>query len=243
MIKNQYRFFISSDNFQGDKVLITDKNLIYQIAKVLRLKIGDQIILLDNSGFEYLVSLEKFSPQIEGHVLEKKKNQNEPGKKIILCQSFLKSDKFEQVLKFCTNLGVVSFVPFISENSIVKEINPHKLDRYQKIIRESVEQSGRAILPELNPLITFKELLKLLKKKEGLKLIGWEQEKEKKLTDFKEQIEKTKTIYLLIGPEGGFSEEEVALTQQIGCLPFSLGKLILRSEIAGLVSSALIINL
>jgi len=243
MIKNQYRFFISSDNFQGDKVLITDKNLIYQIAKVLRLKIGDQIILLDNSGFEYLVSLEKFSPQIEGHVLEKKKNQNEPGKKIILCQSLLKSDKFEQVLKFCTNLGVVSFVPFISENSIVKEINPHKLDRYQKIIEESAEQSGRAILPELSPLITFKELLKLLKKKEGLKLIGWEQEKEKKLTDFWEQIEKTKTTHLLIGPEGGFSEEEVALAQQSGCLPFSLGKLILRSEIAGLVSSALIINL
>ncbi len=242
MIKNQRRFFIDQKNFQGNRVIIFDKDLIHQIAKVLRLKIGDQIILLDNSGFEYLANLEKIEPKIECFVVKKTKHENELARKLTLCQSFLKSDKFEQVLKFCTNLGVSGFVPFISENSVVKEMNPHKADRYQKIIRESAEQSGRALLPELNSLITFKELLELLKKKEGLKLIGWEQEKEKNLADFGEQIKRAKEIYILIGPEGGFSQAEIVLAKKAGCLSFSLGNLVLRSEIAGLVASTLVLN-
>lgn len=241
-MSKHYRFFIEPTCFHGKEVVIRNKDLIHQITKVLRLKIGEQLILLDNTGFEYLVILEKIGQQIEGHILEKRKNKNEPEKKIILCQSLLKSDKFEQVLKFCTNLGVVSFVPFISENSIVKEINPHKLDRYQKIIQESAEQSGRAVLPKLGKLMEFKKLLDFLKDKNGLKLIAWEEENKIKLSDLRNEIKKDQTIYLLIGSEGGFSEAEIALAKENEFLAFSLGKLILRAEIAGLVASSLILN-
>lgn len=241
MIKNQHRFFVSPSNFQGQKILISDKDLIHQISKVLRLRIGDQIIILDNSGFEYLVNLEKINDKIEGFVREKIKNENEPNKKIVLCQSLLKSDKFEQVLKFCTNLGISEFIPFISKNSIVKEISPHKLERYQKIIRESAEQSGRAILPKLKEAMDFEKLINLLREKDDLKLIAWEKEKKTTLSELRGEIKKTKTIYLLIGPEGGFAEGEIVLAKENGFIPFSLGNLVLCSEIAGLIASALIL--
>lgn len=240
MIKNQYRFFVSTGSFNGQKVLINDQDLVHQLSKVLRLKTGDQIILLDNSGFEYLVNLEKIADRIEGWVMEKIKNTKEPDKKIILCQSLLKNDRFEQVLKFCTNLGISGFMPFISEKSISQEINPNKLERYQKIIQESAEQAGRGFLPKLEKLASFDELLKLLKENKTLKLIGWEQEKEKKLLDFSQEIDQAEKIYLVIGPEGGLTEKEIKLTVEAGCFSYSLGPLVLRSEIAGLVSAAFI---
>lgn len=240
MLKNQYRFFVPFEKFQGRRILITDQDLVYQISRVLRLKIGDEIILLDNSGFEYLASLEKIGLEIEAFILEKRKNENEPEKKIILCQSLLKGNKFEQVLRFCTNIGVVKFIPFVSKYSVVKEISPHKLNRYFKIIKESAEQSGRGILPELKPVMDFGKLIDFLKKEKKLKLIGWEKEKKNKIIDFQEKIKKAKEIYLLIGPEGGFEKEEIELAKKAGCLTFSLGKLILLSEIAGLVSAAFI---
>jgi len=236
------RFFVDKRSFLGNKILITDKELIHQITKVLRLKIGQQIILLDNSGFEYLVNLEKIGKQIEGDVLEKKNNENEPIKKIIICQSLLRGDKLEMVFKFCTNLGVNGFRPFISQRSIIKEINPNRIQRCQKIIKESAEQSGRAILPPLNKLMSFEEIIDFLKDQQGLKLIAWEEEKEKKLADFKKLIKENKEIYLMIGPAGGFSAAEVAQAKAHGFFSFSLGPLIFRSEIAGLITSAIILN-
>jgi len=236
------RFFIEKKNLVGKNVFIEDKEQIHQIIKVLRLKIGNQIIVLDNSGFEYLVNLEKFNQQIEGYILKKRKNKNEPKIKIILCQSLLKHDKFEQVLKFGTSLGLTGFIPIVSERSIVKEISQNKLIRYQKIIKESAEQSGRGLLPKLENLMTFKDLLDFLKNKNALKLLAWEEEKRTKLFNLQNKIREAKIIYLLIGPEGGFSETEAVLAEKNGFLPFSLGKLILRAEIAGVVASSIIFN-
>lgn len=160
-----YRFFIDKNSFLKDKVIIKDENLIHQIFHVLRLKIGDEIVVLDNTGFEYSVILEKIDKTIEGHIFKKEKNKNEPKIKIILLQSLLKHDKFEQVLKFGTSLGISNFIPIITEKSIVREINQNKFIRYQKIIKESAEQSHRGLLPKLENLITFKESLKILNKK------------------------------------------------------------------------------
>lgn len=242
MTKNQYRFFIEPKNLQVDKAKIGDKDLIHQINKVLRLNTGDQITLLDNSGFEYLVSLEKNDQEIEGKIIKKTKNENEPNKRIILCQSLLKNDHFEQVLKFGTNLGVSKFIPIISQRSIVKEISLSKKQRFESIIKESAEQSCRGILPELSMPILFKDLKEEIKNQIGFKLIAWEEEKNKTIKDFQSQIRDNQNIYILIGPEGGFDQSELVLAKEIGFESFSLGKLILRSEIAGLVASVLTLN-
>jgi len=242
MTKNQYRFFIEPKNLQADRVKINDKDLIHQINKVLRLNTGDQIILLDNSGFEYLVNLEKNGQEVEGKIIKKTKNENEPNKKIILCQSLLKNDHFEQVLKFGTNLGISKFIPIISQRSIIKEINSSRKQRFQSIIREAAEQSCRGILSELSAPIFIENLREEIKNQPGFKLIAWEEEKNKTIKDFQSQIRDSQNIYILIGPEGGFDQSELILAKEIGFESFSLGKLILRSEIAGLVASVLALN-
>jgi len=234
------RFFIDKKSIFDDKVFIKDPEQVYQIQRVLRFKIGDQIILLDNSGSEYLVSLEKIDKEIEGHIFQKQKNQNEPKVKITLLQALLKHDKFEQVLKFGTSLGLNGFIPIVTERSIVREVSKNKMVRYQKIIKEAAEQSGRGLLPKLKNLMTFKEALDFFKNRNGLKLIAWEKEKKRKIPFFENKIKKAKKIYLLIGPEGGLTPQENSLAKKVGFLPFSLGKLILRAEIAGLVASSLI---
>ncbi|MCX7778962.1 MAG: 16S rRNA (uracil(1498)-N(3))-methyltransferase [Patescibacteria group bacterium] len=247
-----HRFFIDQKSILKDKIFIQTPDLIHQIKNVLRLKIGHQIIILDNFGFEYLVNLEKIDDQmIEGYILKKEKNKNEQKIKIILLQSLLKHDKFEQVLKFGTNLGLAGFIPIITQRSVVKAISQNRFRRYKKIIKESAEQSGRGLLPFLENLMTFEEALnfiyhKFINQKGGeqeepvLKLIAWEEERKKKLSVFKNKIRKIKEVYLCVGPEGGLTKEEVLLAKKYGFLPFSLGRLILRAEIAGLVASSLI---
>ncbi len=238
-----HRFFIDKNLINNQKVFISNPEQVHQIKNVLRAKIGDQIIVLDNSGFEYLVSLEKIDQIIQGYILKKEKNKNEPKIKIILVQSLLKHDKFEQVLKFGTSIGIFGFIPIITERSIVKEISQNKFIRWKKIIKESAEQSGRGILPDLGNLMDFKEVLNFLKNKKVLKLIAWEKEKKIKFSHLKNKLKKAKEIYLLIGPEGGLTKEEVLLAKKFNFLSFSLGKLILPSEIAGPLASFLILNL
>ncbi|MFN3301853.1 MAG: RsmE family RNA methyltransferase [Patescibacteria group bacterium] len=237
------RFFIEKNSISDKKVFIDDFQQVHQIKNVLRLKSGDQIVVLDNSGFEYLVSLEKINQTIEGYILKKERNKNEPKIKIILLQALLKHDKFEQVLKFSTNLGIFGFIPIITQRSISREVSQNKFSRWKRIIKESAEQSGRGILPFLENVMTFKEALNFLQQKEQvLKLIAWEEEKKIKLSYLKNKIKKAKEIYLCLGPEGGFSKNEVSLAKKFGFFPFSLGKLILRAEIAGLVASSLIFS-
>ncbi len=236
-------FFIEPKSISGNKVFISDQNQIHQIRKVLRFKIGDQIVVLDNSGYQYFAILEKITPEeIEAHIFKKEKNKNEPKLKITLCQSLLKHDKFEQVLKFGTSLGLASFIPIVTERSIVREISQNKLIRYQKIIKEAAEQSGRGVLPKIENLMTFKEAINFLKNKKALKLIGWEEERKIKVSFLKNKVKKAKEIYICIGPEGGLTSEEVLLAKKNGFIPFSLGRLILRAEIAGIVTTALLLN-
>lgn len=237
-----YRFFVDKKSFIENKVIIKEENLIHQIKNVLRLKIGQQIVLLDNTGFEYLVNLEKIEKEtIEGFVLKKEKNKNEPKVKVTLLQSLLKHNKFEQVLKFGTSIGVNSFIPIVTQRSIVRTISFNKLIRYKRIIKESAEESGRGILPKIEKLMFFKEI-NFFQKKDGLKLIAWEKEKKRKISSLANKIKKAKEIYLIIGPEGGLTPEEVLWAKKNGFLSFSLGKLILRSEIAGLVALSLIFH-
>lgn len=235
------RFFIDRNSFDGNKIFISNPEQIHQIKNVLRFKIGDQIIVLDNTGFEYSVSLGKIDPrEIEGQIIKKQKNKNEPKIEITLLQALLKHDKFEQVLKFGTSLGINCFRPIVTSRSVIREISQNKIIRWQKIIKEAAEQSGRGIIPTLENLLVFKEVMNSLANKNIPKLIAWEQEKKTKLFSLKKRIKKAREIYLCLGPEGGFTLEEILLAQKSGFQPFSLGKLILRAEIAGVVASSLI---
>ena len=235
-----HRFFIPKDQIERDKITITGEPL-HQIGFVLRLKPADRIIVLDNSGWEFEVEIERITKeQVNGKVVSKKPGQGEPSIKITLYQAQLKSDKFELVLQKGVELGVTAFIPFVSERCVTRKESASKIERWGKIIQEAAEQSERLVLPVLRPLISFEEACRSVKQPA---LLLWEEERSVSLKQtlqnppFKDAAE----LSLFVGPEGGFPESEKKLAEQNGIVIASLGHRILRAETAGLAAISAIL--
>ena len=235
-----HRFFIPEEWIEQDVVTITGEPL-RQIGYVLRLKPLDRIIVLDNSGWEFEVEIERITKeQARGKVINKQPSRGEPLIKISLYQALLKSDKFELVLQKGVELGVTSFVPFISERCVARKESAAKMERWGKIIQEAAEQSERLILPVLYPLISFDKACQSAKQPA---LLLWEEEKSASLKETlqKPPFKNASVLSLFVGPEGGFPASEKELAQQHGIAVASLGKHILRAETAGLTAISAIL--
>ena len=235
-----HRFFLSKDWIDQDNVTITGEPL-RQISYVLRLKPLDHIIVLDNSGWEFEVEIERITKQqAKGKVINKKPGQGEPHIKITLYQALLKSDKFELVLQKGVELGVTAFVPFVSERCVARKESAVKIERWRKIIQEAAEQSERLILPVLQPLISFEEACRSVKQPA---LLLWEEEKSVSLKQTLQNppFKSTANLSLFVGPEGGFPASEKELAKKHGIAIASLGKRILRAETAGLAAISAIL--
>ncbi len=238
-----HRFFIKPDQIKGAEVTLTQPQA-HQIRNVLRMHPGQRIIVLDNSGWEYLVELTTVDrDEIRGQVVEKRLNHSEPSAKVTLYQALLKGDNFELVLQKGTEIGVVSFVPLISERCIVGDLDyvEKRRERWERIIAEAAEQSGRGLLPKLEEPVLFAKACRDFKLRGGLALMPWEGEKRRSLKDALAGEKKPFSVSLIVGPEGGFSEKEVEMARRYGVTTVSLGPRILRAETAGIVAAALVL--
>ncbi|HBF37836.1 MAG TPA: 16S rRNA (uracil(1498)-N(3))-methyltransferase, partial [Firmicutes bacterium] len=212
---------------------------------VLREGIGSEITVLNGKGQEYQAKVITITPEeVIGEIVKQVERQTEPRVKICLAQSLPKGDKFEFILQKNTELGVSFFQPVISERSTIRldaGSARKKAERWQKIIREAAEQSGRQVIPELRPVKGWTEFLKE-KRSTGLFLIPWEGERErslKQVLNLQKSIPENVTV--VIGSEGGFSQKEVEQAIQMGAVPVTLGPRILRTETAGLVVASTIL--
>src|SRR5262249_28038536 len=152
-----HRFFIETGShrlFPGELLLLTDK-LAHQIRDVLHLVVGEQLVLLDNSGDEILCTV-KSSSKVVVHVLvmERQAGKSESPVQIILCPGLLKSARFEWILEKGTELGVSTFAPILCRRSMagLEDAGKAKIQRWQRILEEATEQCGRARRPELLPI-------------------------------------------------------------------------------------------
>ncbi len=242
-MKMLHRFFVNRQCFHDSKVVITDQQA-HQILRVLRLRAGDHIIVLDNEGWEYEVVLAAINKsQLTFEVIDKRQAKGEPQTRITLYQSMLARDKFEWVLQKCTEVGVWRFIPVITRRSLVRKsdtFGPAKLERWQRIITEAAEQSHRGLIPEINRPIGFKECISQLSEFD-LVLIASLSEDSKPLGKFTGDCGKPKNIAILIGPEGGFTDDEIRLACENGAAAISLGPRVLRTETAAVVASALVL--
>ncbi len=251
-----HRFFVSPDQFKDDKVAVTGP-AVHHIRNVLRLVPGDTIIVLDSSGWEWETEIiEVDREQVMGRVLGRTLATGEPRTKVSLYQGVLKGGHFEFVLQKGTELGIVEFVPLISQRCIIAGLGDvnNKMGRWQRIVREAAEQSRRGRLPRLEPAMLFSQACERAKRTGGLSLMPWEDElwvslklvfgKEEKGTKGRRVPSfpsRPFSVNLFIGPEGGFTFEEVTLAQRYDVVPITLGPRILRAETAGLVAAAAIL--
>ena len=230
------RFYVLPEFISQNTVTITGQD-VNHIKNVLRLRTDDRIICFDGKGMEYLCSItgiEKDSVRTE--IISSKKADTEPAVKITLAQGLPKSSKMDYIIQKSVELGVFKIIPLITERAVAKG---EKIERWRKIAKESSEQCGRAMIPEISPVLNFKEFLNISTHFD-LKLIPWENEKQISLKSVLKEHPNTNSIALLIGPEGGFSAQEVKEAVEKGFKPVSLGKRILRTETASLAALAMI---
>lgn len=233
-----HRFFVSPDVIQQNRVSLPE-DISRQIGEVLRLKHGDHIIVLDNTSKEYEVELDQLlRKNVAGKIIEEKENNNEPQTSLTLYQALLPREKFEMILQKGTEIGISRFVPVVTERSLLKEkdVPEHRYERWNRIIQEAAEQSERGKLPFLaEPMILKNAFEEAVSDSESF--LAWERGDD---TENSIDSDKNKKS-LFIGPEGGFSEREVQMAQDLGVKLFTFGKRILRAETAAIVGSGIII--
>jgi 16S rRNA (uracil1498-N3)-methyltransferase len=239
------RFFVSEANIQGSQVVL-DQQQAHQIRNVLRLRPGDRVIVLDDQGRQYDVVLTVTERnKATGRIVQKQPADTEPQVQITLYQSLLARDKFEWVLQKCTEIGVAKFVPVLTQRSLIRHqsrTSADRLNRWCRIITEAAEQCGRGLIPKLEPPVEFETAMSRLDAFDRC-LVPTTQ---KQGTTVREALRHgssalPETIALFVGPEGGFSEQELQLAQDKGARAVSLGQRILRTETAAIVAASLIL--
>lgn len=239
-----HHFFLEPDTIQQPLVRFPNE-IGHQIRHVLRLTNGDLVGVLDNSGMIYTVELrlESTGQRVSGKIVSSRMVESEPNVQLGLFFALSSRDKVEWILQKATEIGVSSFYPFVSSRSLVTALalNEKKQARWVRIIQEAAEQCRRGKLPVLNPPAMLEECLDFASRKFDLCLIAWEGADivRKSLAQVLSPFD-GKSIALFVGPEGGFSEDEVAAAVQVGCRVVSLSALTLRMETAALVFPALV---
>lgn len=237
-----HRFFIPPEEVHPGYAHITGKTA-RQMARVLRLKAGTECVLLDNLGSEYLARLDVVDAgECSAEILEKRQAE-EPEVRLLMMLCLTQREKFEWMLQKCTEIGAVGFLPVISQRTLVQHADDvrKKVERWQDILREAAEQSGRGKIPLLHQALKFDDAVQKVEPDYPLRLIPWEGEKAVGLKGvLKNEVHKQ--VAMLIGPEGGFGEEEVQSAVRRGFQPVTLGRRILRMETAAVVSAALVLH-
>ena len=157
-----HRFFIPPNWITPPTVTFAG-DTARQIRKVLRMRPGEELIVLDNSGREWQVTLtEVHQDLVQGQVVSQQVAPGEPGLHLTLYQGTLKAQKFELILQQCTELGISRFVPTVCQRSVVsdREALHKKQERWQRIIKEAAEVNGRGRLPQLEPAMSFEQAIR-----------------------------------------------------------------------------------
>ncbi|MGI6123866.1 MAG: 16S rRNA (uracil(1498)-N(3))-methyltransferase [Acetivibrionales bacterium] len=233
-----HRFMVAPANIQNDRIILEGDDLKH-LRQVLRIEPGDTVFVFDGSGIEYeaiILSMDKF--RAIAQIKATFQNEAEPQTHVTLFQGVLKGEKMDLIIQKGVELGVHRIVPVITNRTVVKlnkKDSEKKAERWSKIAREAAKQCRRAYVPEVTEPISFDE--SLLKAKEfGATLFLYENEGKKCLKETLKcyTINKIEDISLFVGPEGGFTLQEVENCKDLGYDIVGLGKRILRAETAAI---------
>lgn len=266
------KFFVEEEAVASSRIYLEDAQDIKHLTRVLRAKCGDAVTVCDGTGWEYETEIEEIEDGcVTLRIVDRQKDATEPLTRVTLFQGVPKAAKMETVIQKTVELGVDCIVPVFTARTVVVEKGnfSKKMTRWQKIADEAVKQCKRGKIPQVEPQLDFDEMCEKLEDYD-LILCPYENETGRTLKDclreacgslgkdgsneknpcerrdvsgasFADNIPPRK-IALIIGPEGGFADEEIA---KLRALPtpaqiVSLGKIILRTETAGMAALAMI---
>lgn len=239
-MKTMNRFFVSPRDISAEKkeIIISGED-VKHISKVLRLSKGDTVEVCDGEQYEFIAEIEDIrKTEVLLKIKEQQQLKTEAPIDIILYQSIPKAAKMELIIQKTTEMGIKEIVPVVTDRTIVQfkdhKDTEKKIDRWDKIAVEAAKQSKRGIIPKIHPPMDFNTALEHCQLN-NLNIIAYEKEN---ITGIKSiinsiQNNQTKKVGIWIGPEGGFTEEEVCEAKSNDIKSITLGPRILRTETAG----------
>lgn len=230
-------FFVTPSQVEGDSIRIEGAD-VNHMKNVLRMKVGEAVMISDGNNLKYRCRIAGYEEECAIlRVEEEMLVDTELPSKIYLFQGLPKQDKMELIVQKAVELGVYQVIPVAMKRSVVKldeKKAKKKAERWQQIAESAAKQAGRGCIPEVQPVISYREALSKAAELNVL-LLPYELAEGMKAT--KEVIRKIlpgQSIGIFIGPEGGFEREEVEQAMEAGAQVITLGKRILRTETAGL---------
>lgn len=231
------RFFLQPGQLQSNQVVISGDDA-HHITRVLRLKADDTIECVDSTGQVYLIRIEEVGSLVHGEVTGLVESKQESPLAMTLFQGLAKGDKMDLAIQKAVELGVTEVVPFVSRYTVVKldeKQAKNRQARWQRIALEAAKQSGRTRVPEVHKPCSFRTMVERIKERRDqshLVILAFEAERHRGIGALDAE---PKGVSVVVGPEGGFSPEEVDALQSVGAEVCTLGPRILRTETAGLV--------
>ncbi|SKC79644.1 16S rRNA (uracil(1498)-N(3))-methyltransferase [Maledivibacter halophilus] len=240
------RFFVNKNNvFEEKNIIIIDSpEDLKHISKVLRLSEGDNIEICNKENIDYLAQISNIDKkQIECKIVRKYTSKTEAPIEIVLFQSIPKSNKMDLIIQKNVEIGVKKIIPIISDRCVVKikdrTSEEKKVERWQKIAYEAAKQCKRGIIPTIGSMVEIQDLIKVFDDFDMI-IIPYEEEKDNGIKKVVANRKGVKKVGIIIGPEGGFTKDEVENLVSSGAISVSLGPRILRTETAGLVTTSIL---
>ena len=226
------KFFTDKENIFDNSLYITGED-VEHLSRVYRAKVGYELTVCDGCGMDYnccITDIQK--DRITADIISQFPSETEPKVKITLFQGLPKQGKMETVIQKTTELGITRIVPTITQRSVVKlaEGDTKKQQRWQKVALEAAKQSGRGVIPEVTPVMSFEKAVEMASKMQ-MAIIPYEEEREINLRAVLNP--EIREIGIIVGSEGGFEPEEVKYAIEHNITSVTLGKRILRTETVG----------
>ena len=240
-----HRFFVEEPAMGENRITITGGD-VNHIKNVLRMAVGDKICVINGqNNKEYYCEITAVgNDAVDTRICEIRESDQELGNEVVLFQGLPKSDKMELIIQKAVELGVHTIVPVSTDRTVVKldaKKEANKRKRWMSISESAAKQSGRLRIPEVTPVVSYREALEMAKKMD-VRLIPYElAEGMEKTRELMSSIQPGQSVAVFIGPEGGFESSEIEKAMEIGAWPITLGKRILRTETAGLVTLAMLV--
>ena len=231
------RFFIEHAPDRPGDVVALSRDESHHLKDVRRVDIGGRVVLFDGSGTDYVgrvAGLGRDGVTVE--IVEVRANDREAAVAVTLAVSVVKAGPTDQLVNTCTQLGMRRLVPIITERSVVKP-GANRIERWRRIAITACKQCGRSIVPEIELATSFADVLESVTRHEVAVIASMGPDAQPLLAAMPRAC---RTALCLIGPEGGFTDEEESAATDAGCLPVSLSRSILRTETAAAAALAII---
>jgi 16S rRNA (uracil1498-N3)-methyltransferase len=232
-----YHFFINQDQVEDDLIRIIGPD-VNHIKNVLRMGAGEEVLISNGVDKDYLCEVTSVTAQeVTARILSVEEGGRELPARITLFQGLPKGDKMELIIQKAVELGACEIVPVETKRTVVKldkKKEESKLRRWNAVSESAAKQSKRLIVPEVTGVMSLKEAL-IFSKEFDLTVIPFENAKGMERTrEILSQVKPGMNVGIFIGPEGGFEDSEIELSESFGARTVTLGKRILRTETAGL---------